>query len=99
MVTKDFLKDVLRDKKKLLEKDNVRECNVPHYPEISVARLYEHYKNDEKVAIYLPDKMAKGKVPCRNYFFGVLNTIRPEHVKQIIEHARKQRFNPTDNPD
>ena len=39
-VTKDFLKDVLQGKKKLLKMAEVDFINVPLFEEISVKRLY-----------------------------------------------------------
>ena len=41
MVTKDFLKDVLRKKKALLKMKDVRFCNPPLYDEIGVKALYD----------------------------------------------------------
>ena len=41
MVTKDFLKDVLQGKKKLLKMAEVRFINAPLFDEISVKRLYQ----------------------------------------------------------
>ena len=39
MVTKDFLKDVLSDEKKLLKMEKVRFINPPLYDELSVKSL------------------------------------------------------------
>lgn len=46
---------------------------------------------DEKFAQYFPSKLPKGRAPDRTYLFNVLNTLYPEYVKQIVEHANKQR--------
>jgi hypothetical protein len=40
---------------------------------------------------YFPDTMPKGREPHRTYTFNVLNTLRPEYVRSIIEHAQSQR--------
>ena len=40
VVTKDFLKDVLSDKKKFIKIKNVGFCNAPAYDEIGVKALY-----------------------------------------------------------
>jgi len=68
----------------LLKLQDVSWINVPHYAELAVKTLYEYYKNDEELMLYLPDKFAKGRQIDRSYFFNVLNTIRPTHVKQIV---------------
>ena len=49
-------------------------------------------QTDEQFMRYFPSKMAKGRVPDREYFFTVLNTVYPEHVRKMIEHAQAQRF-------
>ena len=41
MVTKDFLKDVLMGKKKLLKMSEVRFINPPLFDEIAVKHLYD----------------------------------------------------------
>lgn len=41
MVNKEFLKDVLADRKALLKMDQVRFINVPKYDEVSVTQLYK----------------------------------------------------------
>ena len=40
-INKDFLRDVLKGKKKLLKMKEVNFCNVPSYDEIGVKALYE----------------------------------------------------------
>ena len=40
MVTKDYLKDVLQGKKKLLKMSEVRFINLPLFDEIAVKHLY-----------------------------------------------------------
>ena len=37
------------------------------------------------------DKMAKGRVPDREYFFNVLNTFQGEYLQRLIRHASDQR--------
>ena len=40
---------------------------------------------------YFPAKMAKGRVPDREYFYNVLNTFHADYLQQIIKHAQDQR--------
>ena len=40
---------------------------------------------------YFPKKMAKGRVPDREYFFNIMNTFQNEYLQRIILHANKQR--------
>ena len=40
---------------------------------------------------HFPTKMAKGRLPDREYFFNVLNTFQTDYVQQLIRHANSQR--------
>ena len=40
---------------------------------------------------YFPDKIPKGRLPAREYFFNVMNSINPQYVQQLIKHATEQR--------
>ena len=60
-INKDFLRDVLRGKKKLLKMKEVNFCNVPSYDEIGVKALYEKVVKLTGMSQYFPDKMPVGK--------------------------------------
>jgi hypothetical protein len=49
---------------------------------------------DEAVAMYLPEiEMNSGKYPDRDFFFGVLGTVKAEYLREIIDHANALRYN------
>ena len=73
-MNKDFLKEVLAEDKALLRLEQVSRINVPLYDELSVGNIWTMLKIDEKFMLYFPTKMAKGRVPDREYFFNILNT-------------------------
>ena len=60
--------------------------------QISVANLYPKFKGDPNVTVYLPTKLAKGKLPDRAYFFNVLNTVYEERMTAMIAHSNRIRF-------
>ena len=91
-MTKDFLKQVLAGKKQLMKRADVQEVAVPHYDELSVKHIYPMFAKDAEVMQYFPDAYPKGKGPPREYFFNVLNTLRPEYLQQVMAHANKQRM-------
>jgi hypothetical protein len=62
------------------------------YPELSIKEIYAHYKSDETLMQYLPDKYAKGRQPDREFFFNVFNTLFPSQLKAMIDNARAKRF-------
>ena len=91
-VNKDFLKDVFVGKKQLLMKQQVSYIAVPHYDEISVKALWPDVKKDGEFMQYFPAEYPKGRGPPREYFYNVLNTVRPDYLKQVLHHANEQRM-------
>ena len=91
MMNKDFLKEVFAEDKALLKLNQVSRINVPLYDELSVANIWPMMKSDEKFMMYFPTKMAKGRVPDREYMFNILNTIQPAYLQALIKHANDQR--------
>ena len=74
MINKDFLKQVLTEEKSLLRLDKVRRINVPLYDELAVVKLWPMLRADGAFMRHFPDKLAKGRVPDREYFFNLMNT-------------------------
>ena len=91
MMNKDFLKEVLAEDKALLRLDQVSRVNEPLYDELSVANIWPMMNIDEKFMLYFPTKMAKNRVPGREYMFNILNTIHPNYLQALIKHANDQR--------
>jgi len=88
-----FLKAILSDEKKVLKAENVLKVNVPLYPELSVKDMYKDAMEDPEVAKYLPSiPDLSNKLPEREFFFGVLATIRGEFLKKAIDEANGKRF-------
>ena len=40
----------------------------------------------------IPDAFSPGKGPSREYFYNVLNTVHPDFLKRLLDHANKQRM-------
>ena len=59
-ITKDFLKDVLQGKKKLLKMAEVRFINAPLFDEIAVKHLYNDVVQQPLMGDYFPDAFPKG---------------------------------------
>ena len=90
-MNKDFLKEVFAEDKELLELKEVRWINVPLFDELSVINIWPMTKEDKQCMKYFPQKLPKGRVPDREYFFNILNTLYPLYVQEIIRHANEQR--------
>ena len=80
MLTPPFLKQIMKNEKKLLKAAEVRHCNPPRYDEISVANLYDKCIKMENMSFYFPDQYPKGRNCNREYFFSVLATVHPDYT-------------------
>ena len=92
LVTKDFLKEVFINKKQLLMKSQYKPITVPHYDELSVKNLWPEMKKDPEFCSYFPTKFPKDKGPSREYFFNILNTLQPEYLVKLMNHASNERM-------
>ena len=77
----------------------MRYVNVPLYDEISVLKLWPIMQQNKEFMMFFPDNLRKGLLPRRDYFFNILNTIDPEYMTSVIDHANKQRHDPASKPD
>ena len=91
MLNKDFLKEIFINEKKLLRLNEVKRICVPLYDELSVIKLWPMLQRDIEFMKFFPEKMAKGRVPDREYFFNILNTLHSDYVSQLVKHAQQQR--------
>ena len=81
MMNKDFLKEVLTEDKALLELKEVKWINVPLYDELSVVKIWPMTKENKQLMRFFPNKLPKGRVPDRAYFFNILNTYQPLYME------------------
>ena len=42
--------------------------------------------------MYFQDEYPASKSPSREYFYNILNTLYPDYLKMIIQHAQKVRY-------
>jgi hypothetical protein len=92
-----FMRDILSEKKLHLKQNEVIRLDIPAYEEISVKNLYEDAMKDQLLSKYLPTKeQVSNKLPEREFFFGVLCTLRRQYMTDIISEAQKKRFKVSD---
>jgi len=91
MINKDFLKAVFAEEKDLLKLSEVKFKHVPLYDELSVLALWPLMQKDAEFMRYMPSKLPKGRIPDREYFFNVLNTLKEGYVASLLEHAIQKR--------
>ena len=87
MLNRDFMKQLLAEEKKLLELRQVVHVNVPHYDELSVKKFWPLMQQDPAFMKYMPDATQDGRLPEREFFWNVFNTLQTEYVGRLIEHA------------
>ena len=91
MFNKDFLRDVLAGKKQLLALKGVKWCKAPDYDELGVTHIYPLMKDNPRFLEFMPTKLPKGRFPCREYFWNVMNTLNEEYTKSLFSHAMNER--------
>ena len=91
MLNRDFMKQLLVEAKKLLELRAVRHVHVPQYDELSVKKFWPLMQKDAVFMLYMPDPTPDGRLPEREYFWNVLNTLQTAYVQRLIGHANAQR--------
>ena len=91
MLTKDFLKQILTEEKKLVEIKEISMIKVPFFDELSVKNIWPKLQKDPDFLKYFPNKLPKGRLPDRTYFFNILNSCNSEYVAHLIQHANLQR--------
>ena len=68
------------NKKKVLKLNEVRFIAVPRIEELSVKRMVDLVKNDASIAVYMPDEFFENKIPHREWFFNLINSIYPDYL-------------------
>ena len=87
MLNRDFMKQLLAEEKKLLELRAVQHVNVPKYDELSVKKFWPLMQTDVAFMLYMPNPTVEGRLPDREYFWNVLNTLKTAYVQRLVEHA------------
>ena len=75
MVNKDFIRQLLCEDKQLMALNDMKFVNVPVFDELSVKILFPHCRDIPEIMSYFPDPTPKSRLPERDYFFNVLNTL------------------------
>ena len=75
------------------KKNEVIRLDIPAYQEVSVNNLYEDAMKDPVLTKYLPTKeQLSYKLPEREFFFGIMCTLRKQYMTDIIHEASSKRF-------
>ena len=80
MITKDFMKKILKDEKKLFSLIEVKPVKIPCYDELSVKRYWRILREDSKFMKYMPDFPSEDRIPDREFFWNIAHTIYEKYV-------------------
>lgn len=56
-----------------------------------MSNLWPKMQSDEQFMRHFPNKLPKNRLPDREYFFTVLNTVHEDFTQKMIKHANEQR--------
>lgn len=88
-----FLRDILKEDKLHLKTNEVIHLEVPSYAELSVKNMYPDAVQDGVLAKYLPSKeQLSDRLPEKNFFFGVLSTLKRQYMTDVITEAHAKRY-------
>ena len=76
MLKKDFLRQILADKKRLLKLSKIKQIKGEKHEELSVFDLFNKFKNDEELMSFCTDSLPKECLPDCIQFFNMLNSIK-----------------------
>jgi len=91
MVNKDYIRQILTEEKEFLPLKSVKHVNMPMYDELAVKNMWPHCRDIPGIMRHFPDKLPKGRLPDREYFWNVMNTLNEEYVGNLIRHANGER--------
>lgn len=77
--------------KKYLLRHQVPAFHLPTWPELAVNKLWPTVQNDTQLMEYFPSKLAKGKVPDKKFFWGIIYAVKPGYGKLLTKDAIESR--------
>jgi len=83
----DFLQQMAEGRKKYLLRRMIPTFKVPTWPELSVKALYKDVMADEVLRDYFPDRYPKGRLPERQFFWGVIYGVKPAYARHLVHDA------------
>ena len=81
---------LLNNRKRFLRKFEHRHMKLPLWPELSIARVWPEAMQLPRFPEYMPSEwnVQQPKKIERNFFFGILISLAPEYVEQLVLDIR-----------
>ena len=64
--------------------------HLPKYQELSVKLIWEYIKSNEELCTYFPYYSSE-TLPNKEFLMGIISTIRPQEIYELIKSARDKR--------
>ena len=77
--------------KKYLLRKHVPSFKMPTWPELAVSKLWPIIQSDPAFKDYFPSKVPVGKVPDKQFFWGIIHAIKPGYAKCLVKYAMESR--------
>jgi len=88
----EFLQQILKKEKAVLNQQQVKQLQVPCWAELSPKKVWATAMQLPDFASYIPDSWsADSKLLERPFFYGVLVSLAPDYVQALIKDCREQR--------
>ena len=89
---KTFMGAILTGKRQFLFKSDVPVLSAPKWPELGLKAVWTRVSGDRILMSYFPPMESKSsKLPPRDFFWGVLQSLRPEYCETLIAEAAAKR--------
>ena len=76
----------------VLSQTQVKQMEVPHWPELAPKRVWEQAIQLPDFRNYIPDSWGpESKMLERPFFYGVLVTLAPYFVQELVKACRQMR--------
>ena len=84
-----FMQQILSNENRVLNKNEVRNLKVPLWPELVVHRIWQQAVQLPDFAEHMPGDWTGNHKTERPFFYGVLTSLAPEYVEQLIIDCRR----------
>ncbi len=90
--SKIFLGQLLTGKRKWVFRKDVPRLSAPKWPELALADIWPQIQEDRELLLYFPERATiNAKLPNRDFFWGILQTLRQNYCEDLIAEAQDRR--------
>ena len=87
-----FLQQIIRDDKRVLQRQNIPRVFVSNWPELGVRMIWPQAVRIEGFLEHMPDGWDGVHKTERKFFYGVLTSLAPNFVQAVVNEARQLRY-------